>query len=84
SSSGEPAPSGLRVFCSDTGNQYFVSSSEQRLLDLCDGSPMGDIASLWADEQTKDFSGRIVFMTRAFASLREFLRKGLVISGSNA
>ncbi|MCK9313556.1 MAG: radical SAM protein [Methanocorpusculum sp.] len=84
SSSGESAPSGLRVFCSDTGNQFFVSSSEQRLLELCDGSPMGDIASRWADEQTKDFSGRIVFMTRAFASLREFLRKGLVISGSNA
>jgi hypothetical protein len=71
-----------RVVCRSTGDQFFLAPDEKRLLFLCDGTiSIDEITSLWVKEQTQDFERSIVVMAHAYATMREFLRKGLVRAG---
>jgi hypothetical protein len=68
-----------RVICSKTGNEFSLSSHDQRLLELCDGRrTVGDIIYQWVREQSRRPDDSMVLLARGFTIMREFLRKGLV------
>jgi len=68
-----------RAICSQTGDQFYLSPNEQKLLDLCDGKhTVGEITSLWVIEQSQELDTQVLLLARAFAIIREFLRNGLV------
>jgi radical SAM superfamily enzyme YgiQ (UPF0313 family) len=68
-----------QVICSQTGYQYYLSSSEQKFLDLFDGKhTVAEITSLWVTEQSQELNTQVLLLAHAFAMIREYLRTGLV------
>lgn len=67
-----------RLLCTRSGEVYEISIAGQKLLELCDGSKMNDIVSKWVKDQDNGQGLQIIHLSRAYALINEFLRKGLV------
>lgn len=69
-----------RALCVETGTQFELSQTERELWELCDGErDCGDVVSRWALNQgDNELDGQVEYLARGFATIAEFLKKGLL------